>query len=195
MIPAVTATALAAFLDDPGRVRVWIPEEDDARWDDPDDHGDPKIERWARALGEISPDVALQAAIACTNTIAIVWRVDVGTSSIDAAIAAARSHQEIDTALSQLDTDKARAHWAHTRDAWSAARCALIAARDPDRAANELRFAALFAYRVIGWSSHRVTEGERALGDQLARLPTEGTDDADRRRQTLRRCVRSALLG
>ena len=187
--------ALATFLDDADQLRIWIPEEDDARWEDPDDHGDPMVERWGRNLAGLGPEIAVAATIACADAITVAWTIDVGTSTIDEAIDAARSSNRIDAALARLAIDDALVKWAHTRDVWAAARCALVAARNPARASDELRSAALFAYRVIGWSRHCVTNGERALTNKLASFAAEGTDDADRCRQTLRRVLRAALIG
>ena len=187
-------TPLQQFLDDPDQLRIWIPAEDDARWDDPEDHGDPKIERWARTLAAFGSHVATAATLACADLIIPAWEGDRSEPIIANAIEVARTgHPDPTRALAALDAMEGKTGAAHLHDVLRAARCALLAL-DPKRAAAELELAALFAFRVIGWSKHRHTAGERLLDDRLTGVVVAATDGANRTRQLVRLSVRAALL-
>jgi hypothetical protein len=184
---------LVQFLDDPASVRMWVAAEDDPRWDDPEDHGDPKIERFGDALAAFGPRVIAEATLACAELIAPVWTIDVGDNTLFEALAAARSRDaaRIADAARAVANAERLVRWAHTSDARGAAECALAAARAPT--GTQLRHAALFAFRVLGWSVALATAGEVEIHQRLATV--DATDDIDRCRQLVRLTVRAALVG
>lgn len=196
---------LAAYLDDPDKARIFIPAEDQARWDDELDHGDPRIERWAQGLGAWGPEVCAQATLACARFLLPVWVTELPDDPVVPQALRAATSSYAATRRQALAAIEARGStgWAHLQDTLRAARCALIA-NDPDLAPHQIADAALFAFRVVGWSSYPMSRahasGEAALWAAILANPIFAPalalpDNADRCRQIVRLAVRDALSG
>jgi hypothetical protein len=196
--------SLAVYLDDPDKARIFIPAEDQARMEDECDHGDPKIERWAQGLVAWGPEVCAQATLACARFLLPVWVTELPDDpvvplALQAATSSSAATRRL--ALAAIEAREPTVRWAHRHDTLRAARSALLV-NDPDQAPYEVTNAALFAFRVVCWSSYPMSRahasGEAALWAAILADPIFAPalalpDNNDGCRQIVRIAVRDAL--
>ncbi|MFO0758636.1 MAG: hypothetical protein U0359_19235 [Byssovorax sp.] len=197
---------LLAYLDDPDKARIFIPAEDQDRWDDENDHGDPVIERWARGLGAWGPAICARATLACAQFLEKAWVAELpGDTVVPEALRAATSPSATarQQALAALEARERTVGWAHLHDTLRAARSAILAG-EPGQALYQVELAALFAFRVVSWSSYPLSRahapGEAALWAAIEANASFASalalpDNPDRCRQITRIAVRDALAG
>ncbi|MEZ4451647.1 MAG: hypothetical protein R3B09_19430 [Nannocystaceae bacterium] len=183
------------------------PHDDPRRDDDPEDHGDPRIEGWAAALVEYGVEVAQHATIGCARLVAPVWaaghpgdeRLERALDACEARLGAGRP---IPAAVaSAVDDAEREVRWAHEHDAVRGAQAALRAVTAPASASVQAAHAALFALRIVGWATAPGTRSaalaglESRLRDDPELTPCFELSPARRARAIVRVALRQALRG